>query len=416
MPPSIRYRLLLCSLGLLSVSMMAKATDELRFSGFATIGVASNDDEQLEFRRDITQENGSRDGQWRLDIDSLLGLQWNLKLNEQWDATAQLVLRDRAKQSLGESLEWAFLRYRWRDGSDLRIGRLGLDIYMLSDYRYVGYAYPWVRPVPDFYGIVPLFHFDGIDYSHRFDFDTGSLWLKVFAGRSDSYFPTDDDEFKLTVEPGWGFTLLYEQEPWRVRLSSTRVELNSELPNEELHVALAAAAPLWPHALDISEQLRLKGAKVDYDAIGFTYDNNRWLVQSEFAHINGNRPTTPSSRSAYLSVGHRIGAFTPFLIVSGAEPDDPPSRPSLPPLPPPFAAMLEPLRAASELALNNTRLEQRGVGVGLRWDFLPQKSLKLQWDRWQVDADGRVLWRYDLSEPLADRIVNVISLSMDTLL
>lgn len=416
MPPSIRCRLLAGCLSVFCFSAVAAAADNLRFNGFATLGIASSDDEQLEFRRDITEESGSRDGEWRLDVDSLLGLQWNVKLSEQWDATAQVVLRDRAKQSLGESLEWAFLRYRWRDGSDLRIGRLGLDVYMLSDYRYVGYAYPWVRPVPDFYGIVPLFHFDGIDYSHRFDFDAGSLWLKLFYGRSDSYFPTNDEPFELNVDPLWGYTLLYEQEPWRVRVSSIRVELGSEPPADALHAALAAATPLWPEAASISEQLRLKGSKVDYDAIGVAYDDNHWLIQSEFAHIDGNRATTPSSRSAYLSVGHRFGAYTPYLVIAGAKPDQSPHRPGLPPLPPALAAMLEPLRAASELALNNTREDQRGIGVGLRWDFLPQKSLKLQWDRWRVDADGQVLWLTDFTESPTDRTVNVFSVTVDLLL
>jgi hypothetical protein len=46
-------------------------------------------------------------------------------------------------------LTWAFISYAPVPDMKVRAGRLGWDVYMLSDSRNVGYSYLWVRPPVD---------------------------------------------------------------------------------------------------------------------------------------------------------------------------------------------------------------------------------------------------------------------------
>lgn len=391
------------------------AMDQLRFSGFASVTGTRADHEELGFRRDITQSEGSVDGEWRFDNDSLIGMQLNYRISDEWEAVTQVILKDRIHQSVNESIEWAFLQYRPNDSTDIRLGRLGLDLFMLADYRYVAYTYPWVRPVPDFYGVTPVFHFDGADFAHKWAIWEGSLRLKIFGGHSIGYFPTDDAELKLELSPLLGTTLVYEREPWRFRLSKTIVDLHSNHSNAELKSGLEAASTFWPEANTILNELSLEKAQVDYSAIGAMFDNNNWLLQAEWARIKGDRASTPQSKNWYVSIAYRWAEWTPFLLVAGASPDHPAHHVSLPPLPPQITQALEPLRQGSEIALNATRQDQRGYGLGLRWDFLPKRALKIQWDHWEIAANGRLLWITPMTGGNQDESVNVVSLSIDIL-
>jgi hypothetical protein len=90
----------------------------------------------------------------------------------------QWVARNHAGAFFEQNLEWAYLRWRpWND-LDLRVGRLGLDVFLLSDYRNVGYAYPWMRPPQEFYAPLFPYHLDGADIAQRFHLGEGFLTLK----------------------------------------------------------------------------------------------------------------------------------------------------------------------------------------------------------------------------------------------
>ena len=136
-----------CFVGILSFafSLFSWAETGLQFNAFATLAATRGNDSVLGFLRDISHEEASTDGDLKVTVDSLLGLQIGSSLTSKLDWTVQAVLRDRPKQSLDQSIEWAFLRYMANESTTLRLGRMGVDIFMLSDYRNVGYAYHWVR-------------------------------------------------------------------------------------------------------------------------------------------------------------------------------------------------------------------------------------------------------------------------------
>ena len=120
-------------------------------SGFATIGLVQAGDEDYGFTRDLTR-SGVFDQDNSVKQDSLLGIQLDSSFTQDWSATAQMVFRDRFDDSFEEHLEWAFVRYRANDEWSFRVGRTVVDLFALSDYRNVGFAYLWARPPVEFYG------------------------------------------------------------------------------------------------------------------------------------------------------------------------------------------------------------------------------------------------------------------------
>lgn len=79
----------------------------------------------------------------------MAGSQGDFKFTPEFSATVQAVARG-ADNSVG--IDWAYLSYNLLPNLKLQVGHKRLPRYYYSDFMYIGYAYPWVRPAPDLYG------------------------------------------------------------------------------------------------------------------------------------------------------------------------------------------------------------------------------------------------------------------------
>ncbi len=182
-------------------------------------------------------------------------MQLDIAFNEQFHITTQWIARDHAGDFFEQNLEWAFLRWSPRSDVDIRVGRLGLDSYLLSDYRDVGYAYPWMRPPHEFYAYFPGSHFDGIDISQRYNLSGSYLTLKFFGGYVQSSTPVNDP-----------------------------------LLNR-----------IFPDINALASQLTTVNNYGHYSTIGGVYDDGQWLLQAEAAYAATNSLFITSQASTYLS-------------------------------------------------------------------------------------------------------------------
>ena len=401
-----------CVLAVAALAMSARADQvgDWRFSGFANIGVTRGDSATLGFRREISQDKASFDGQWRADLDSSLGLQLNWRLSTRCDAAFQLLIKLRREADIDDYAEWAYLRCRAGDNHSFRVGRLGLDIFMLSDYRPVAYAYPWLRPPHDFYAFLALNHFDGVDYRYRRPWGDGQWQFSVFAGQSQTdNLPSGDDSFVIRAQPINGVQLAYDTEIWRVSLNHTTVEFDSGPPVAPLVAAADGVALFgWLDAAVYARELVMKGSSVSYDALGWRYDNNDWLAQVEWARLNGERDILPRADHQYASLGRRFAAWTLTATVGRIRPREAPNLIEVPAFLPPLPA-LQQLAQGLSAAMVSSRSEQQSWSLGLRWDFAAKQALKLEYDHFRVEPYGAGLWQSDT--PLTEReSVNVVSL------
>lgn len=409
-------------LGLLlaCITPLASAEAEHRLSGFATLGLAINDNPDLVFRRDVTKDDGAYEhsGSWK--SDSLLGVQWQGDWSPEWGTMVQLVAKDRFKNSLTNSIEWAFVRYRPTDGLDLRLGRLGADVFMLSEYRQVGYAIPWVRPPHDLYGITSLYHFDGADINKRFELGNAMLNIKAFYGNSNEDYPTgfnDDQGIKINFD-AYGAGTSLEWHYWKLRYTYAKVQMNSD-HTKALRNGLQALAPWWQNAAIYSTLLETENKQFDYSQIGLNYDNNDWWLQGEYVRLGSELALVAAGKHAYFSVGKRVGSWGVYALAGYAEPENPViavQRPLIA-FPDPIDQQIDYLAQATERTLNGVRIKQRSYGLGARWDFAAKMALKIQVEEFDLDKTGTNLWlRVDSTTPITqDQKSTLVSLALDVM-
>lgn len=401
-----------------SLLFMAEATvfaeeskPTLSLKGFGTLGASGTDNDSLKFRRDIKQGRGVDSG-WGIDTDSRLGLQVDADFNNAWHATVQWVARNSTGDFVEQNLDWAFLRWRPLDDLDIRAGRMGFDVFMLSEYRDVGYAYPWIRPPHEFYGGLPVYHFDGMDIAKKFAVGEGRLTVKVFGGHSFNQVPIglseqSDQRYTLT-----GIKLAYEQGNWNARIGYNYALNNLELsPLSPLLDALndPALSAVWPDAPGLAAKISVKGKAVHFTSVGLAYDDGLWLAQAEGSYIHSELNVYRSVASGYLSLGRRLGKLTLYTLLGISETLNDRSSVSSPLAPVP--ALLE-LRDAADLTLNNGGVDEKSISLGLRWDVTENIDLKTQWSHYWLGNNGSALWLRPATGAAADT-VNVWSVGMD---
>jgi len=381
--------------------------------GFSTIGlVKSNSGDDLLYRRNLARTAENSDS-WSFKSDTTLGLQVDTVLSDQWSASAQAVYKNRIDQSLENSIEWAYLRYHHSpdDPFSYRIGRLGVDVFMLSEYRNVGYAYLWARPPQEFYSPLAFDYIDGADVTFSKLFDDTFFQARLTLGTTQNNFVYD--EVTLKVSPAIATSLLWETDQWKFRLGYARIKLSDPVEfYQPLVDALNASEPVWPDAPNIADNLNLKGKKFDYYTLGLTYDNNSWIVQTELNRVETSNNIFTSSHSAYLSVGRRIDNFTVFGIGSIIENTDDINQVSAPlGFAPPQTFALQNI---VQEQYDQTGVDQRSLGLGVRWDITHNTALKAQWDRTWVKPDGAGLWAKD-STNTTDETIDTFSINLNFL-
>lgn len=388
----------------------------LRLSGFGTFGVVSADmsGEPWGFRRDILQPHD--DAGTRLDTDTRLGVQANYAIDSQWDLVGQAVVRRQATGAPpAHRVDWAFVSYRPTPHWLLRGGRISPDIFLLSDHRHVGFAYPWVRPNVEFYGWLPVYSMAGADATHEFRLADAVWRARVFAGRSSDVMPdpplgngapigTPPQHSRIKAR-FLGGTLTREAEGLTLKASLVwlRSRVSSAMDTSPLVAALdgLAAMPLQPvgaEAALLRSKLPRDGPSMRYVALGLSYESGPWAWHAEGSQVV-NRPTGDRTRHGWAGASRRWGDFTLFTTVgrasSAGSPLAPPTQWAAaltPLLGPVAAAQAQGLGTATTAMLNLSRLDQRSVALGARWDFHPRMALKIQHDRVKVSNHGGLLW------------------------
>lgn len=359
----------------------------LRLSGFGTLGVAHGGDEGFGFRRDISREAQPSDS-WSFKTDSLLGAQLDAQLTPNLDATVQLVARDRPKNGPEESLEWAFLRYQLNPSWTVRLGRLGADVFMLSDYRNVGFAYLWARPPLEFYGPLAYESIDGADLTFSHPWGEGTLRVKLFGGETSTDFAgvlSDDYSTDLT---SYGTSLSWESEHWQARIGLVTGTVDDTVANAKPLVDGLNAMPafLWPEAGELADSLDSKGKRINFYSAGIRYDDSPWVVQAEAGYVDAHVPTLPVA-GGYLSIGRRMGPVTPYVLAAMVKNPDGRRKASEAPFP-----QLLPLQQGVQLSYDTSYIDQRSISLGVRWDARHDLALKAQWDHYWIEPCGGGLW------------------------
>ncbi|OGA23897.1 MAG: hypothetical protein A3I02_08045 [Betaproteobacteria bacterium RIFCSPLOWO2_02_FULL_67_26] len=362
-----------------------KPESALSFSGFGTAGMTRNSTGGAEFIRDILQPHGVASG-WSGNTDSRLGLQVSVRPTAEIEGVVQAVSYYNYASSYRPELTWAFVSYAPNPGWKARAGRLGWDVYMLSDSRNVGYSYLWVRPPVDYFGQLQISHIDGADVVVKHELGGGLASAKLYGGRADQKVPSPPSpDYDLAGTRVVGANLDYQKGEWLFRAGYTTVDIENELPAFVPLLAALRATGL-PSAAALAAELSLADKTLEIVSLGAVYEHGPWQSQLMFNRLTSDTLAYPRKDSGYFLLGYRTGQWTPFVTLSGTRSEAVQPRGTGLPTP-------NPLDSAVAASLASAQSRQRTLSLGVRYDFMRNMDLKIQIDQVRVIDNAAFLWR-----------------------
>ncbi len=348
------------------VEMLAEELRERReritFDGFASVGVAqSNSSADFQVRGDQIHDD------FDFNADTVLGLQAAFLVNEKASFVTQVVARGvdetRGDDEFDLQVEWAYLNYKLDALTDLRLGRSRLPLFMLSEYLEVGYAYPWVRPPVEVYGLIGNFsNYDGVNLRHsRLLRGDWYLTAQAYWGGRATDGVLAGSTLNIDIDDLFGFNVGLIHGNTRVYASVASADLSlAPLP--------ASLAPVEAALNAAGQTLTVRKEDVDFFGTGFHYNNGKWLGMGEFTRVRINEWLL-DWESFYLTGGYQWGDLLTHVTYGKLNSTDHADRV--------FLGGAVDFRDAPFLI----DAEQTSWTVGLRYDLGSGMALKGEWQR-----------------------------------
>lgn len=349
------------------LAMQASAQDggpSVTISGFGTAALTSSDTDDAEFIRPNQAAGVRKD--WRTGVDSNFGIQATLKVNDRISLTGQGLVRKDGVDHYRAQAAWAFAKFKATDELSFRVGRMGAPIYMISDFRNVGYANTMLRPPAEVYRQVSLDSFDGADLLYQHSFGDTTLSVQLGTGRAETEQPAQSVEFRKMLL----LHMVAENGPFTLRFGRAQADFSvKDNPTLSGLVATLRRVGLSP----VADMMPLDDVRGTFTSIGGTMDWKNIVLQAEYAQRRTDTLIVHDTNSWYAMAGYRIGKFLPYYYHGSIKQKSPRSVAGLPATGP-LAPVGAGVNALAKAAL------QTSDAVGVRWDFYRSMALKVQVD------------------------------------
>ena len=156
-----------------------------KFNGFGTLAGAVTNTDETQFRQSARVAKGA-DKSLDLGLDSRLAIQGSIGFANDFTFTTQVVGRRAAEKDFKPAVEWLYAQYSGLPGTDIRVGRVVLPTFMLSDSRDVGYAQTAMRVPTLVYGMLPLTNLDGAQINYRHSVGDAIVSAQLSAGKTEN--------------------------------------------------------------------------------------------------------------------------------------------------------------------------------------------------------------------------------------
>jgi hypothetical protein len=284
----------------LAASAAARADDGIStsISGYGTLGGTFTSDGNYRYRHDTTEALGAGT-QFDIGLESRLGVQAVVDFGSGFSVTAQELAKERADGAFSLGTEWLFVQYVPDSSWKLRLGRVALPIFLLSDSINVGYAAPWFRAPNEIYGSSIFQYLDGVQVLWHHNIGQVGLGLGASYGNATQPYVASGTAYQIDVKEAYNVTASVQYGDFILRVAQTNLSVPEVLP-------LSATAI-------VSYVLHDR-----FTAVGLQYDNGRALVLSEWArrteqNVPGFSFPAAASTEWYVAGGWRFGKLTPLL-------------------------------------------------------------------------------------------------------
>ncbi|MEM7294150.1 MAG: hypothetical protein AAF420_12255, partial [Pseudomonadota bacterium] len=310
------------------------------------------------------------------------------QFDDHWSTTGQVV--SVGADDYDVEVEWAYLSYHVNDSLTWRAGRMRRPLYAFSDYLYVGYAYPWIRPPLEVYS-PELRSYDGvdaIDLYYQTTFGDWDLGLQAYYGNSSGRAEVDGGEvieYKTRDDIGLVFEL--DDSTLNFRLGYHRLPATDVATTSATQVLLDSLE--FAGFSTVADELRTDDIESNFYSIAVGMDQGEWFMQFEYTALENANSIAADETSWYLMGGWRLDSSTVHFTYSEREREqnqtfsDPiySQATMIAPFDPGAAAALNALGAGVDFAATRTELEQYSYTLGIRCDLDYPAALKVEWQR-----------------------------------
>ncbi|MEW6762327.1 MAG: hypothetical protein AB1437_16015 [Pseudomonadota bacterium] len=358
----------------------------VKVSGFGTAALTYADTDKAEFARPNQGSGSSKN--FRTGIDSNLGLQADMSVNSWLSFTGQVLVRQDAEDHFGAELAWAFAKARLSDELSVRVGRVGLPVFMISDYRNVGYANTMLRPPAELYSQIPMGSIDGADITWQHSFGDTTVTSQLAAGNTKAPLSHTTHARGKNI---LALNVVAEHGPFTLRGGYARTDMtisgNANLNGLVGGLRAAGTGYRLPQLNALATEIEADEDKGTFSSLGLLMDWNNIVVQSEFAKRKNESGYINDTTAWYAMGGYRIGKFLPYVSHANLKIDNAIVNTVPAACPPGYPAACTP--TLQQLGAGVRRLPNTGVGqgeqstntIGVRWDFASSVALKVQIDR-----------------------------------
>ncbi|MGA2190220.1 MAG: hypothetical protein ABSH33_16990 [Steroidobacteraceae bacterium] len=353
------------------------------FSGFGTLGLVHSSEDTADFTASQLQPNGAGyTHSWSPDVDSRLGAQATAHFTPQFSAMLQVISEQGSDDTYRPQVEWANIAYRLTSEFSVRVGRIVLPTFLLSDTRKVGYASPWIRPPVEVYGLSPIFNSDGADASY-----------KVHVGDVVNTLVGTYGKTSFTVPQGGVFEVKHL---WVIADTAEYGALTLHIAYQHASYSDHALDPLFdgfrqfgPQGSALADTYDLDNKLAQAITAGAMYDPGEWFATGEWGRRDLHSAYGEGT-AWYLSGGYRLAKFTPYLTYAEVNANGNTSDPGLnvSALPSYLAGAATGLNAGLNSILGGAAT-QHTISVGSRWDVMNNVDLKLQYDHTRLGAGSQ---------------------------
>ncbi|MFK7858242.1 MAG: porin [Granulosicoccus sp.] len=384
----------------LFLSANSQASERLNFSGFGTLGYAITDSDTAEYRTGKAQDGADDRGSF--EVDTRLGVQADFMISHNSSATLQLLAREGGDGDPEVEAGWAFLKKQINDSVGVRVGRIGLGLYMASEFQEVGFAHPLLRPPEETYVQVPLYSLDGIDIIGNIDIGETQLTFQLIAGQTKTKF---FDDLDIDAKFIGGINITAETDHWRWRITHNEGSLSVTSANLlALGEGLSQASVFLPELADIAEDFNDEYKDVSFSGIGVEYEQEKLFLQAELTTRTVDQ-FLPDTTAWYVVAGYRFGSFAPYAYFSQLRQN---SKESID-----FPDVPQLQEAAASVENIYASADQQSVAVGLRWDFRPNIAFKAQVEHLDFNNNGVSFSREGGAGLVGEDSANLYSVALD---
>lgn len=295
-------------------------------NGFGTAGTVFTNSNSAQFIRGDELTGASKTPSEA--VDSNIAVQGTARFNSWLSATVQVY---DGKNALIDPVAWAYLKIDPLANLSIKVGKVEMPIFMISDSLNIGYANTWVRPPNEVYGLSISEEMKGAEATYTLPIGSTHLSATVYGGNGLSHLG------------GLGGGNVWDIHGVEARWETDWITFRGGYMTQENELA--------PGSHD----------KYTFSGVGAMMDHSNFVGQVEWVERkSAGFPSVVNADGWYVLGGYRVGTIVPYA--SYAETTK--SKPYM-------------------VAFSG---DQTTKAVGVRWDAFKSADIKFQLER--IDPKG----------------------------